>query len=83
MAVQHEINRTYLIHGEGGIQMVQARLADHGLCSFTKWDPGPPLWCFVFDTHLSKPELEQILIDFVRRYAIRVEVKKQTQPLRY
>jgi hypothetical protein len=82
MAVQRELNLTYLIRGNGGIQAVQGRLLQYGLCSFTKWDPGPPQWRFVYDTYLSKNELEQILIDLARRYDVRVEVKKQTGMLK-
>ncbi len=78
MAEQPELNLTYLIRGNGGIQAVQGRLLQFGLCSFTKWDPGPPLWRFVFDTYLVKIELENILSDLARRYDVRVEVKKQT-----
>lgn len=83
MAAQHEFNLTYLIYGNGGIQAVQGRLVSYGLCSFTKWDPGPPQWRFVFDTYLSKDEVERILMDLARRYDVRVEVKKQTGMLRF
>lgn len=78
MAVRRELNETYLIRGNGGIQAVQGRLLQHGLCSFTTWDPSPPQWRFVFDTYLSKYELDQMLIDLARRYDVRVELKKQT-----
>jgi hypothetical protein len=78
MATQRDLDQTYLIHGSGGIQAVQARLAQHGLCSFTEWDPGPPQWRFTFYSYMSKSELEQVLVDFLKRYDVRVEVKKQT-----
>ena len=75
MAMQQTFNRAYLIHGEGGIQSVQARLADHGLCSFTKWDPGPPRWRFTYETNLAKADLEAVLHDLLKRYDVKIEIK--------
>ena len=73
--MERDLNRSYLIHGNGGIQAVQARLAQHGLCSHTAWEPGPPQWRFTYDTYLMRNELEQVLTELMRRYDVKVEEK--------
>jgi hypothetical protein len=75
-AVQHEINRHYIIHGYGGITAVQACLAQHGLCSLTTWEPGPPSWRFHYDTYLSYAELQQVLRDLIVRYDVKFAESK-------
>ncbi len=71
LAVQ-ELNRSYVLHGSGGITTVQARLAEYGRCHFTFWDPCPPDWRFRFVTYLNSDDLRQILADVMNRYVIRL-----------
>ncbi len=75
MAARQNFFRTFFIHGEGGIQAVQARLAVYGLCSNTKWEPGPPRWRFIYETNLTQADLELKLSDLIRRYDLRIEIK--------
>jgi hypothetical protein len=75
-AIQHELNRRYIIHGYGGITAVQARLAQHGFCSRTTWDPGPPSWRFYYDTNLSHAELQQVLQDLIARFDVKFAESK-------
>jgi hypothetical protein len=70
-AVQ-ELNRSYVMHGSGGITTVQARLAKYGRCYFTFWDPCPPAWRIRFVTYLNPGDLRQLLEDVMKRYGIRL-----------
>jgi hypothetical protein len=68
--------RCYTLHGEGDIaaaSAIQARLREHGVCSYFNWDPRPPRWRFFYETDLSRPEIEQVLSSLVDRFHIRVE----------
>lgn len=71
IAVQ-ELNRSYVLHGCGGITIVQTRLAEYGRCHFTIWNSCPPDWRFRFVTYLSSDDLRQILADVMKRYVIRL-----------
>ena len=71
VAVQ-ELNRSYVLHGSGGITTVQTRLAEHGRCHFTFWDPCPPDWRVRFVTYLNPDDLRQLLEDVMKRYGIRL-----------
>ena len=67
-----ELNRSYVLHGCGGITTVQALLAEHGRCHFTFWDPCPPNWRVRFVTNLKPDDLRQVLQGVMKRYAIRL-----------
>jgi hypothetical protein len=74
--MERDLNQTYVIRGYSGIQAVQSRLVEFGMCHFTTWDPGPPQWRFIFDTFLTQRELETTLSDLLRRYEIKIDKKK-------
>ena len=67
-----ELNRSYVLHGSGGITTVQARLAEYGRCHVTFWAPCPPDWRFRFVTYLNPDELRRLLEDVMKRYGIRL-----------
>jgi len=67
-----ELNRSYVLHGSGGITTVQTRLAEHGRCHFTFWDPCPPDWRVRFVTDLNPDDLRRLLEDVMKRYGIRL-----------
>ncbi len=71
VAVQ-ELNRSYVLHGSGGITTVQSRLTEYGQCQFTFWDPSPPDWRVRFITYLNPDDLRQLLESELRRYGIRL-----------
>ncbi len=71
-AAARELNRSYVLHGCGGITLVQTRLAEHGRCLFTFWDPCPPDWRIRFITYLKPGDLRQLLEDVMKRYGIRL-----------
>lgn len=68
--------RCYTLHGEGDIAAaaaIQARLREHGLCSYFNWDPRPPRWRFFYETDLSDLEIEQVLGTLTDRFHVRIE----------
>jgi hypothetical protein len=67
-----ELNRSYVLHGSGGITTVQTLLAGHGTCHFSFWEPCPPDWRVRFITYLNPEELRQLLEDVMMRYGIRL-----------
>ncbi len=67
-----ELNRSYVLHGSGGITTVQTRLMEHGHWFFTFWDPSPPDWRVRFITYLNPDELRSLLEDVMKRYGIRL-----------
>ncbi len=67
-----ELNRSYVLHGCGGITTVQSRLAEHGQCLFTFWDPCPPDWRIRFVTYLNPDVLRRLLENVMTRYGIRL-----------
>lgn len=67
-----ELNRSYVLHGSGGITTVQSRLAEYGRCHFTFWDPCPPDWRVRFITYLNPDDLRRLLEDVMKRYGIRL-----------
>ena len=71
--MQRDLNHAYYIHGDGGIQVVQARLAEHGLCSRTYWVPGPPRWQFHYETYLNRHQIEELLSDVWNRFDLRLD----------
>jgi hypothetical protein len=66
-----ELNRVYILHGCGGLTIVQARLAEYGLFYSSFWDPSPPDWRFHYLTHLQFEELLRLLHDVKDHYVIR------------
>jgi hypothetical protein len=73
---QREFNRTYTIYGSGawgGCSAIQARLMEHGVCSYTGWAPSPPRWRFLFDTYLMPSEIRTLLADLWGRYEVQLE----------
>ncbi len=68
-----ELGECYTIRGKGGFAAciaVQEKLQDHGLCSYTRWDPEPPYWRFFFETNLEKKAITGLLDDLARRYQV-------------
>jgi hypothetical protein len=68
--------RCYTFHGEGDISAataVQARLREHGVCSYFNWDPRPPRWRFFYETDLPESEIERVLGSLLPRFKILVE----------
>ena len=70
--VAQELNRSYVLHGHGGITTVQGRLTEYGRCQFTFWDPSPPDWRVRFVTYLNRDDLRQLLESDLKRYNIRL-----------
>lgn len=71
-----EQNWTYVLRGTGAwnsCSVIQAKLAEHGACSFTRWAPGPPNWQFRFDTHLTAGQVQAVLGDLLERYHVTLE----------
>lgn len=71
--VMEELGECYTIRGKGGFAaliVVQEKLQDHGLCSYTRWDPEPPYWRFFFETSLEKQAIARLLGDLARRYQV-------------
>lgn len=71
-AAARELNRSYVLHGRGGITTVETRLAEYGKCQFTFWDPDPPNWRVRFVTYLNSNDLSQLLENELKRYGIRL-----------
>ncbi len=67
-----ELNRSYVLHGSGGITTVQTLLAGHGQCHFSFWDPCPPAWRVRFVTCLTPEDLRQLLAQVMQRYGIQL-----------
>lgn len=73
LAILENLGECYTIRGGGGFAAciaVQEKLQDHGLCSYTRWDPEPPYWRFFFETDLGKQVLARKLGDLAKRYHI-------------
>jgi hypothetical protein len=69
----HGYSQCYTFRGEGDIAAataVQARLREHGVCSFFNWDPRPPRWRFFYETNLSRGEVEQVLGPLIGRFKL-------------
>jgi hypothetical protein len=69
--------RCYTFRGEGDISAataVQARLREHGVCSYFNWDPRPPRWRFFYETNLSRVEVERILDTMLERFKVVIEI---------
>ena len=69
---QQELNRSYVLHGCGGITTVQSRLAEYGRCQLASWISSPPDWRFRYITYLKPDELQRLLEDVMTRYGIRL-----------
>jgi hypothetical protein len=68
--------RCFNLRGEGDIAAataIQARLREHGMCSYFGWDPQPPRWRFFYETDLSQAEVELVLGSLVARFRIVIE----------
>ena len=66
----------YRLHGDGDIAAataIQARLRDHGMCSYFNWDPKPPRWRFFYETNLSFDELSDVLSSLAQRFNVTIE----------
>ena len=53
------LRNSFVVRGTGrwgGCQDIQSRLSEYGVCRFTRWDPRPPYWSFLFDTHLTRQQ---------------------------
>jgi hypothetical protein len=68
--------RCFTFHGEGDIAAataIQARLREHGVCSYFNWDPKPPRWRFFYETNLSEAEVTQVLGVMFGRFKVVME----------
>ncbi|OQY18640.1 MAG: hypothetical protein B6I35_12735 [Anaerolineaceae bacterium 4572_32.2] len=73
LTILENLQECYTIRGEGGFAAciaVQEKLQDHGLCSYTRWDPEPPYWRFFFETSLEKETIDKVLGSLAQRYQI-------------
>ena len=62
--IPSSLGNSYIVRGTGkwgGCQDVQAKLGEYGICRFTRWDPRPPFWSFLYDTHLGKEQVLAVL----------------------
>jgi len=80
------LNECYTVSGTGGLEsciVVQEKLQDFGLCSFTRWDPDPrpararsqephSHWRFFFETNLKRTDTLDLLGSFATRYNIQL-----------
>jgi len=71
-STQHEFNHVYVLHGCGGLTVVQARLAKCGLFYSSFWDPSPPNWRFRYLSYLKLDELACLLSDVKDHFVIRL-----------
>lgn len=69
------LEECYTVRGKGGFEAcltIQEKLQNHGLCSYTRWDPDPPNWRFFFETNLKPEKTLEILGKYVERYQVDV-----------
>jgi hypothetical protein len=71
-AAQREFNYNYILHGCGGLTVVQSRLAEYGKFYSSCWDPNPPDWRFHFLTYLQLDELACLLEDVKGHFVLRL-----------
>ena len=63
----------YTVRGRGGFEaclVIQEKLQNYGLCSYTRPDPEPPKWRFFFETNLQPENTKKLLGKYVERYQI-------------
>jgi hypothetical protein len=73
-AAMERLGECYTVHGKGGFDAclaVQEKLANYGLCSYTRADPDPPKWRFFFETNLKPEKTSELLGKYVERYDIK------------
>ncbi len=71
-----DLGNSFLIRGRGlwgGCLDVQSKLSEYGVCRFVRWDPAPPDWCFLFDTHLTKQQVLAVLGAARQRWQVNIE----------
>ena len=71
-----DLSNSFIIRGKGqwgGCLNVQGKLSEYGVCSYVQWDPGPPFWRFLFDTHLTRHQVFSILGHTADRWQVTVE----------
>jgi hypothetical protein len=69
-----QLDQCYAVYGSGGWEgcnIVQDKLQNHGLCSYSRWEPAPPNWRFFFETNLEPSEAMHVLGSYAARYNIR------------
>ena len=67
--------RAFNLRGEGDIAAataIQARLRQHGMCSYFNWDPRPPRWRFFYETNLTRGQIEFRLGNLLERFGVEV-----------
>jgi len=67
------LEECYTVRGKGGFEaclFVQEKLQNHGLCSYTRWDPVSPNWRFFFETNLKPEKALELLGKYVERYQV-------------
>ena len=65
----------YYLRGGGDIAAataIQARLREHGVCSYFTWDPRPPRWRFFFESDLSQILIVHTLGTLGERFGVEV-----------
>ena len=75
-ALREQLDECYTVRGNGGWEaclVVQDKLQNYGLCSFTRPDPDPPNWRFFFETNLKPERTIKILAQYVDRYQIAIK----------
>jgi hypothetical protein len=69
------LEECYTVRGRGGFEaclVIQERLQNYGLCSYTRPDPEPPKWRFFFETNLKPENTKELLGTYMDRYQIDV-----------
>ena len=75
MSMGSAYSRCYYLRGGGDIAAataIQARLREHGVCSYFTWDPRPPRWRFFFESDLSLMQIEHNLGTLRERFGVQV-----------
>lgn len=70
------LDQCYDVYGCGGWEacnVIQDKLQNHGLCSFSRWEPTPPNWRFFFETNLKPSEALDLLGQYTQRYNIQIK----------
>jgi len=70
------LSNSYIIRGQGlwgGCLDVQSKLAEYGVCRFVRWNPGPPFWRFLYDTHLTKQQSLAVLGNSADRWQVEID----------
>ena len=70
------LSSSYIIRGKGrwgGCQDIQSKLSQYGVCLFVRWDPTPPFWSFLYDTHLTQQQVAAVLGNALHSWQVEIE----------